>query len=54
MLDKHFVLPEERNRDLSRFTIYRFSRNDLKYVYYYDKVDNKVDERYPTLTDRDA
>ncbi|MEI3423260.1 MAG: Gldg family protein [Butyricimonas faecihominis] len=58
LLDKHFRmgLPEERNRDLSRFNRYtRFKPEiDLKYVYYYDKADNKsLDERYPTLTDRE-
>ena len=58
LLDKHFRmgLPEERNRDLSRFNRYtRFKPEiDLKYVYYYDKADNKsLDDRYPTLTDRE-
>ena len=58
LLDQHFRagLPEERNRDLSRFKRYtRFKPEiELKYVYYYDKANNKsLDERYPTLSDRE-
>ena len=58
LLDQHFRagLPEERNRDLSRFKRYtRFKPEiELKYVYYYDKANNKsLDDRYPTLSDRE-
>lgn len=58
LLDQHFRagLPEERNRDLSRFKRYtRFKPEiELKYVYYYDRANNKsLDDRYPTLSDRE-
>ncbi|MBC5622340.1 Gldg family protein [Butyricimonas hominis] len=56
ILDEDYfrVLPRYHNQDIERFEKYiRFKPEiKMKYVYYYDKVDNpSLDQRYPGLSD---